>query len=150
MASEQDSYIYQFATFHEDMHTEAYTYTRQTLAIRSRASPTRRRPRTPRPGALPGDAAVPGGEIRLGAERDAPLVFDNEKWAHPVTVPPFAIAKAPVTNSELAAFVDDGGYANRAFWSDEGWAWREATGAEHPVYWVARAKAIGASGGSMR
>lgn len=32
MASEQESYIYQFATFHQDMHTEAYTYTRQTLA----------------------------------------------------------------------------------------------------------------------
>jgi iron(II)-dependent oxidoreductase len=28
LADEQDSFIYPFATFHEDMHTEAYTYTR--------------------------------------------------------------------------------------------------------------------------
>ncbi len=31
-ASEEDSFIYQFATFHEDMHDEAFLWTRQTLA----------------------------------------------------------------------------------------------------------------------
>ena len=31
-ASEQDSFIYQFAAFHQDMHNEAYSYSRQTLA----------------------------------------------------------------------------------------------------------------------
>ena len=31
MASEQDSFIYQFAVFHEDMHTEAYLHSRKTL-----------------------------------------------------------------------------------------------------------------------
>ena len=136
MASEQDSYIYQFAAFHEDMHTEAYTYTRQTLGYPEPRFANAALPEDADAGALPGDATVPGGEVRLGTEKDAPLVFDNEKWAHPVAIAPFEIAKAPVTNGEFAAFVDDGGYGRRALWSDAGWAWREAEGAAHPVYWV--------------
>ena len=32
MASEQDSFMYQFGVFHEDMHTEAFTCARQILA----------------------------------------------------------------------------------------------------------------------
>jgi hypothetical protein len=33
------------------------------------------------------------------------------------------IGRFPVTNDEFQAFVDAGGYADRRFWSDEGWAW---------------------------
>ena len=78
------------------------------------------------------------GAVRVGAERDpAPeFVFDNEKWAHEVDIAPFRIAKAPVTNAEFAAFVDDGGYRRREFWSAAGWAWRERVAAEKPVYWL--------------
>ncbi|CAN0563731.1 unnamed protein product, partial [Laminaria digitata] len=32
LASERDSYLYQFTAFHEDMHDEAFTWARQTLA----------------------------------------------------------------------------------------------------------------------
>lgn len=88
MASAQDSYIYQFATFHEDMHTEAYTYTRQTLGYPEPRFANVERPADADAGALPGDAAVPGGELRLGAEEDASLVFDNEKWRMPSASPP--------------------------------------------------------------
>jgi iron(II)-dependent oxidoreductase len=35
----------------------------------------------------------------------------------------------------MAAFVDDGGYARRALWSDAGWGWRQAAGAFHPFTW---------------
>ncbi len=57
-------------------------------------------------------------------------MFDNEKWAHPVELPPFRIARAAVTNAEFAAFVEDGGYARRELWSDAGWRWRERGGAQ--------------------
>ena len=137
LASERDSFMYQFATFHEDMHTEAYIYARQTLghpAPRLGRGPGRRNPAGG--GDHPGDAAVPGGVFRLGAKRDAPFLFDNEKWAHPVEVRAFSIARAPVTNREFAAFVDAGGYRRREFWSDPGWEWRTEAGAEHPVYWI--------------
>ena len=36
LASEQDSFIYQFGAFHEDMHTEAFIWGRQTLGYPSR------------------------------------------------------------------------------------------------------------------
>ncbi|MCH7956163.1 MAG: ergothioneine biosynthesis protein EgtB [Proteobacteria bacterium] len=137
VASEQDSYLYQFTTFHEDMHDEAYTYTRQTLGYPEPRFHGARRPADADAGPLPGDVDVPGGTFLLGSARDAPFVFDNEKWAHPITVAPFRIARAPVTNAGFAAFVDAGGYGRPEFWDDDGWRWREKAGAGHPVYWVA-------------
>src|SRR5207249_1267464 len=57
------------------------------------------------------------------------------KWAHAVELRPFSIARAPVTQQEFAAFVEDGGYRDRRFWSDSGWRWREKTESHQPVYW---------------
>ena len=129
-------YFTRYATLHEDMHGEAFAYTRQTLGYRTPAFSDRREA-APRSlsGPLPGDARVPGGEFVLGAQEDEAFVFDNEKWAHPVKLAPFAIARAPVTQSEFAAFVADDGYRRKELWSAEGWRWREGAAAEHPVYW---------------
>src|SRR5262249_54208143 len=122
-------YFALLSVFHEDMHTEAMTYTRQTLGYAAPpfAGSGDRGPKEAGP--LPGDVAIPGGVYQLGAPPDEPFVFDNEKWGHAVEVRPFAIARAPVTQAELAAFVEDGGYRERRLWSEEGWRWRERTGA---------------------
>jgi iron(II)-dependent oxidoreductase len=138
MASPEESYLYQLTTFHEDMHTEAYTWTRQTLAYEkpdfalAKAGPGD----DAGAGALPGDVEVPGGAYTLGSSEDAPFWFDNEKWAHETALQPFAIARAPVTNAEFAAFVDDDGYGRRELWDRDGWNWRQELAAEHPVYWA--------------
>jgi ergothioneine biosynthesis protein EgtB len=126
-------YFYDLAIRHEDMHVEALTYMRQTLAY----PPPREfgDHASPAAGSLPGDTEVPGGTWRLGATRTEGFIFDNEKWAHEVELGPFRIARAPVTNREFAAFVEAGGYRVREFWSDAGWAWRERLRAERPVYW---------------
>ena len=137
-ASAVDSYLYQFTAFHEDMHDEAFTWTRQTLGYPRPEFAVARDPGPPPDadaGDLPGDVSVPGGECLIGAPGDAPFVFDNEKWCHPVEVRPFRIARAPVTNAGFAEFVDDGGYARREHWTEAGWRWRESARAEHPVYW---------------
>jgi iron(II)-dependent oxidoreductase len=129
-------YFTMLGVFHEDMHGEAFAYTRQNLGWPAPESP--REPADVRPaGPWSGDATVPGGRWRLGAEPDpAPLfVFDNEKWAHDVELRPFRIARAPVTQAELAEFVDDRGYEREELWSEEGWAWRGRVGARHPLYW---------------
>ena len=68
---------------------------------------------------------MPGGKYLLGATGDEPFVFDNEKWAHPVELKPFAIARAAVTQGEFAAFVEEDGYRRRELWSEEGWRWRQ-------------------------
>ena len=129
-----------YALLHEDMHTEALTYTRQTLEYPAPrlAAAHLRLPRAAGGGPFPGDAHVPGGTFLLGAAPDEPFVFDNEKWAHPVELRPFAIARAPVTQAEYAAFVDDGGYRRPELWSPAGWQWRAAMWAEAPVYWRGR------------
>ena len=126
-----------YSVFHEDMHTESFTYTRQTLAYPAPRLLLRDAAAAPASGGGPvaGDVEVPGGTLMLGAPPDAPFVFDNEKWAHPVTVAPFAIARGAVTQAEFAAFVDEGGYRDDRWWTPDGLAWRRSAGAAHPVYW---------------
>jgi iron(II)-dependent oxidoreductase len=134
-------YFAEYTVYHEDMHDEALAYTRQTLGYPApryesgRGEPRAALTATGTAGPWPGDAEVPGGPFILGARGDEPFVFDNEKWAHPVTLAPFRIARAPVTAHDFAAFVEEGGYRREDLWSPAGWGWRSQTGAEHPVYW---------------
>jgi iron(II)-dependent oxidoreductase len=134
----EDAYFVLLALFHEDMHDEAFTYTRQTLSYPapSLSFGTKQTPPSDESqGAPAGDASIPGGTFALGASHNEPFVFDNEKWSHLVIVNPFEIGRAPVTQEQFAAFVDDGGYGREEFWNADGWRWRAASDACHPVYW---------------
>ncbi len=136
--SEELTYFVHYTTYHEDMHNEAFTYTRQTLEY-----PPPRFSTSPEGhsdiggGPLSGDAQIPGGTLMLGATPDESFVFDNEKWAHPIEIEPFSIARSPVTQSEFAMFTEDNGYLRKELWSAEGWDWRNSVNARHPVYWQA-------------
>jgi iron(II)-dependent oxidoreductase len=132
-----ESYFLHLILFHEQMHAEAITYTRQTLFYpQPRLAFASEPPGVAPAGAeLSGDAYVPGGTFTLGASPGAAFQFDNEQQPHAVGVAPFAISKTAVTNSEFAAFVEEGGYLRRELWSDDGWQWKRNVGAEHPVYW---------------
>jgi iron(II)-dependent oxidoreductase len=135
---EEETYFHQLVIFHEDMHAEAFTYTRQTLGYPPSPLATPQAGESwarQEAGPWPGDVEVPGGTYMLGGTPDVPFVFDNEKWAHPVQVRPFQIARAPVTNAEFARFLDDAGYQRPELWSESGWAWRDRANAKHPVYW---------------
>lgn len=130
------SYVWQLATFHEDMHGEAFAYTRQTL---SDPMPVIATPKgavaSPETGGLDGEVFVPGGEHTLGADESVAFRFDNEKPLHTQTFAPFTIDMAPITNAAFALFVQAGGYQNPAYWSHAGWAWREAQALTAPQYW---------------
>ncbi|HLG71756.1 MAG TPA: selenoneine synthase SenA [Chloroflexota bacterium] len=133
--SDDEVYFHTLSALHEDMHDEALMYTRQALGY---AAPSFARKSVEDAGAgpLPGDVEVRGGTFLVGTLPDETrFVWDNEKWAHPVEIRPFRIARAPVTQAEFAAFVDDGGYAEQRWWSEAGWKWRQQANAEHPVYW---------------
>ena len=130
------AYFVRHVTFHEDMHAEAFIYTRQTLAYPAPDIGSK----TVLPEASArlstGDVAIPGGTYETGSRPGTePLVFDNEKWAHAVRLEPFAIARQATTNGEFEAFVEAGGYSRTELWSPEGWTWRSKTNAPHPVYW---------------
>lgn len=135
--SDKRIYLIRLAVYHEDMHTEAFTYTRQTLGY----PPPKFTQPPPDPGKVAsgfdcgGDTEIPEGMFLLGSPEDEPFVFDNEKWAHEVQVEPFRIARTLVTQGEFAAFVEDGGYQNESFWSRSGWKWRESADACEPLYW---------------
>ncbi len=127
-----DPYFPRLAALHEDMHGEAFAYTRQTLGL---PAPGVGASGPVEAGPLAGDVFVPGGRFTLGARPDDPFTFDNEQRAHEVTVAPFWIARAAVTQAEFAEFTEDRGYARRELWSEEGWRWREAVRAEQPLHW---------------
>ncbi len=87
------------------------------------------------PGSAPaGDVVVDGGPFPVGTSTD-PWAYDNEGPVHEVDLGPFRIDAGPVTNRAYACFVADGGYAERRWWSDEGWAHRCHAGLEHPELW---------------
>lgn len=132
-ATEHLRYFVQLAVFHEEMHNEAFHYTRRTLGYGNGKS-VQKPMVTSRP--CTGDVRISGGPFVLGAECSDRFVFDNEKWAHEIEVRPFGMARAAVSNAEFAAFVDDTGYQRRECWSDAGWHWRAQVNATMPVYWV--------------
>jgi iron(II)-dependent oxidoreductase len=132
LAEVHDDYFHHLALFHEDMHGEAFVYTRQTLGY---APPPCSAPHVPGGGACPGDVELAGGTFRMGARPGDGFAFDNEQWAHEVELAPFRMARAPVTQAEFRAFVEEQGYARRELWSAEGWTWRTEAGAHHPVHW---------------
>lgn len=131
-ADEDDEslYFYRLALFHEDMHNEAFAWTRATLAYP-----------TPRGLALPRIAAreavrMPGETVPIGWPADAGgFAFDNECPEHQVTLAPFEIDAAPVTAGEFREFVDEGGYARDEYWVGDAQRWHSAVGRRHPERW---------------
>jgi len=107
-----DPYFAELALRHEEMHAEAFHYTRQTLGYP--APEGMDVSFTPLP--TEADFEAPGGLYRLGSA-PGEFVFDNEKWSHPVMLEPFRIARRCVTNAEYRDFVKAGGKAP-AHWKD--------------------------------
>jgi iron(II)-dependent oxidoreductase len=142
----RDVYFMLLSIFHEDMHNEALIITRQTLGYAAPAIPV-----TPQTHQTCQDSSssqstmrymtVPAGKYIVGSRPGPGFIFDNEKWAHEVSLRAFQIARAPVTQSEYFTFVQDEGYTRREFWGDESWAWRDREQITHPTYWKREADA---------
>jgi len=136
-----EDYFYLLALYHEYMHSEAITYTRQTLGYK--APPIKVEPAPlsgPGRSSIFGDVEIAGGIYLIGGTEDLEFVFDNEKWAHTVQLQPFRIARAPVTNAQFVEFVEAGGYLREELWSREGLNWLKESRAERPLYWHPESK----------
>jgi iron(II)-dependent oxidoreductase len=120
---------------HEHQHDETILATRQLMGERATRPPGTRPPVAPASAwAGPAEVLVPGGTFTMGTDLE-PWAYDNERPAHPVEVAPFNIDTVPVTCGAYAEFIAAGGYRDRRWWTEEGWAWREEAGLEHPEFW---------------
>ncbi|OOL29477.1 sulfatase-modifying factor 1 [Rhodococcus rhodochrous] len=129
----RDGFVFAMSVQHEVQHAETMLATHQLRA----GSPVLDAPTSPRRAEPPAadEVLIPGGEFEMGTSTD-PWALDNERAAHRVYVPAFAIDTVPVTNGRYLEFLADGGYARRELWSPEGWVHREQAGLEAPQFWT--------------
>jgi len=116
-------YFYRLALFHEDLQGEALVCMAQALGL-PLDRPLQNAFR-PAPMALREPLLIPATTCQLGggAGVGAGFAFDNEKMAHPVSVPEFEIDAQAVTWAQYVEFVADGGYDQEDLWHPEGWQW---------------------------
>jgi len=120
-ADEDDDALYgwRLALLHEDRLAD-------TLVERRRAAaPPARVEREP--------VWLPAQHWLLGSARGEGYVPHNERWAHDVAVPEFEIDAQAVNWRQYTEFAEDGGYDHRAWWSDEGWDWLQASARRAPL-----------------
>lgn len=126
-----DGFAFGMIAQHEQQHDETMLATHQLRA----GDPVLTAPPPP-PAAVrvTGEVVVPPGPFTMGTSTE-PWALDNERPAHQVYVPGFAIDAAPVSNGQYAAFIADGGYDDPRWWSPEGWAHRQAAALVAPMHW---------------
>ena len=67
---------------------------------------------------------------------DSNVAHANERPARQITLTrPYAIDRYLTTNQDFRPFVDEGGYLDQRFWSEEGWAWRAENDVREPWFW---------------
>src|ERR1700754_4089148 len=109
--------LHELVIRHELQHTETML---QTMALAGLLPPGFGAP------TLPGSGLelvpIPAGPATIGAAADG-FAYDNERPRHERELAEFSIGRVPVTGADWAAFVEDGGYRRREWWSPEGWEW---------------------------
>jgi len=80
---------------------------------------------------------VAGKALVIGKDRDNPYYgWDNEYGKQKTDVADFQASRYLVSNKEFLEFVEADGYSNKSYWTEEGWNWREYTGAIMPEFWI--------------
>lgn len=125
----------QVAVEHRLMHAETLAYMLHQLpASRKFPQPQAAIPKARR--VVPQMIEIPAGRATLGQKKGGSFGWDNEFEAHVVDVPAFRIDAHKVTNGQFLEFLRAGGYADRSLWEPEAWAWKQAQGIEHPIFWA--------------
>jgi iron(II)-dependent oxidoreductase len=126
-----DGFAFGMIVQHEQQHDETMLATHQLRT----GGPVLAAPPPP-PARVPvdGEVLVPGGPFTMGTDTEA-WALDNERPAHRVDVPAFAIDAAPVTNGRYQRFIAAGGYDDPRWWSTAGWTHRQAAGLTAPMHW---------------
>lgn len=130
----ETAYFIQLGIFHQDMHNEAFSYTRQSLGYALPAQLKQRFDQSKREAdvlnqSLPKseDIYFASTSFEMGARRGQGFFFDNEKWSHRVSLESFQISPRLVTNGELLLYLE----ATDQTLKPEYWEWRAG-------HWYAR------------
>jgi len=73
---------------------------------------------------------IPAGSFLMGSVDDGPETDDDEKPQHTLDLPGFYLSRYLITNAQFQPFVTGDGYTNPAYWTPEGWAWRQGAEAD--------------------
>jgi len=123
---------------HRLMHVETLSYMFHQLPFEQKHAPDSTHALPDSPGtATPSTVQVPAGRTELGMTAGRGVFgWDNEFGEEQIDVPAFEIDRFMVTNGAFLEFIKDGGYADKTWWTDQNWAWKEAEGIAHPVFWT--------------
>lgn len=80
---------------------------------------------------------VSGGTVTQSKDRDDELYgWDSEYGHHVSEVSDFQASKHLVSNREFLKFIEEGGYSNESYWTQEGWDWVLYKKAVAPQFWI--------------
>lgn len=80
---------------------------------------------------------IPAGEISIGKDYDDQYYgWDNEYGVHEAKVSAFQASRYLVSNQEFFNFMQDGGYSDSEYWTEEGLEWLDFTKVTHPTFWI--------------
>jgi iron(II)-dependent oxidoreductase len=120
---------------HEHQHDETMLATHQLMGAPAFWADPRVLSTTKSAQNVGGEILLRGGEFMMGTDLEL-WAYDNERPAHPVTVAPFWIDAAAVTNGAYIEFIGAGGYDDPRWWSDAGWKWRQQENLAAPEFWL--------------
>ncbi|HEU5332493.1 MAG TPA: ergothioneine biosynthesis protein EgtB [Actinocrinis sp.] len=130
----ENAFVFGMIAQHEQQHDETMLAThqlRQGPAVLDAPAPP---PAAVDPMDLPREVLIPGGPFSMGTSSE-PWALDNERPAHAVDVAPFWLDTFPVTNGDYQEFIEDGGYRDPRWWTDDGWEHVQQAGLEAPQFW---------------
>lgn len=83
---------------------------------------------------------IEGGEVNQGRQMPSDTYgWDNEYGSRTTDIHPFKASQFLVSNHEFLEFIEDGGYQDKQWWSEEGWNWKKYKKAKHPTFWLKKA-----------
>lgn len=85
---------------------------------------------------------IAGGTIQIGKDPEWPAYgWDNEYGRRGAEVASFRTSRYMVSNAQMWAFVQAGGYRQERYWTEAGWKWRSFRNAKWPSYWTSHGPA---------
>ena len=126
--TEEDLYFAYLCLSHHNMHNEAFAYTFQFLGYPcpqlSELMPDllgELNPSFNHQGFVKKDLIIDMCQVELGSKPGQGFIFDNEKWAHWVSLGTFAISNTAVTNEEYLEYLTEMLRVDPAFDSPPYW-----------------------------